>query len=81
MLLRSISYSQFDDKPDKSWRLDTLELGQINLLVAKNASGKTRILTITYALCACWQENSSRRLHPAITMWSLTMTAQPWSIR
>ena len=49
MLLQSISYSQFEDEPKKTWKFENLELGQINLLVAKNASGKTRILAIIYA--------------------------------
>lgn len=45
MQLESIKYSEFDGKP-KEWNLDYLTLEQVNLVVGKNASGKTRALNL-----------------------------------
>lgn len=49
MLLKSIDFSQFDGQ-SKEWKLEGLELGPINLLVGKNAVGKTRAVTIIAVL-------------------------------
>ena len=45
MILKSIQYNQFADTPE-AWYLEQFTLGQINLLVGKNATGKTRALNI-----------------------------------
>lgn len=45
MLLKSIKYSEYDEQT-KEWTLDNLELNPINLIVGKNASGKTRTLNL-----------------------------------
>jgi energy-coupling factor transporter ATP-binding protein EcfA2 len=49
MKLRSVSYVEHQGEP-REWRLDGLQLGEINLLVGKNASGKTRVLNILHGL-------------------------------
>jgi len=49
MHLISIEYSQFEGKP-KQWRLEEFSLGDINLLVGKNATGKSRTLSIIRGL-------------------------------
>ena len=49
MILKSIEYSQFSKSPEE-WCLDKFSLGQINLLVGKNATGKTRTLNIINGL-------------------------------
>jgi hypothetical protein len=43
MILKKFNYSEFTDKPN-SWSLDGLDLENINLLVGKNATGKTNTL-------------------------------------
>lgn len=45
MKLTSIKYSQFEGR-QQEWQVSDLRLGPINLLVGKNASGKTRILNV-----------------------------------
>lgn len=45
MKLVSIKYSEYE-RDEKEWNLDELTLGQITLIVGKNASGKTRTLNI-----------------------------------
>jgi predicted ATPase len=45
MRLKSIAYSQFKGERGE-WKLKELTLGPINLLVGKNASGKSRMLNI-----------------------------------
>lgn len=45
MRLSSISYSEFLGQP-KEWTLQALDLGQVNLIVGKNASGKSRTLNV-----------------------------------
>ena len=49
MKLKSITYSQFEGAK-REWKVNDLTLGPINLLVGKNTSGKTRILSIIGAL-------------------------------
>ena len=45
MQLVSISYKEFEGQ-DQEWTLDKLTLKDRNLLVGKNATGKTRVLNI-----------------------------------
>src|SRR6266705_2272411 len=49
MRLKTISYYEFKDQPYK-WDIPSFELGSINLIVGKNASGKTRLLNATSGL-------------------------------
>src|SRR5437016_2511565 len=49
MRLKSIDYAQFQGT-DREWRLEGLTLGPINLIVGKNATGKTRVLRIINGL-------------------------------
>ncbi len=49
MLLKSISYSE-DRGKDQEWILEELTLGTRNLLVGKNATGKTRTLNLISGL-------------------------------
>ncbi len=49
MRLKSIKYSEFKTS-DNEWSLEPLSLGAINLLVGKNATGKTRTLNIISGL-------------------------------
>lgn len=45
MILKSLEYSQFAGKPN-AWYLEPFLLGNINLIVGKNATGKTKILNV-----------------------------------
>lgn len=45
MILKSLKYSEFKNQPH-AWYLDEFTLSQVNLIVGKNASGKTRSLNI-----------------------------------
>jgi len=49
MILKSIDYSQFE-RTQKAWKLEKCEFGNINLIVGKNATGKSRTLNIIGAL-------------------------------
>lgn len=49
MKLNSISYSQFEGKP-KEWKIKNFSFGNINLIVGKNATGKSRTLNIIKSL-------------------------------
>ncbi len=49
MKLQSINYTEYKKDP-KQWVLSGLALGSINLIVGKNASGKTRILNVINGL-------------------------------
>lgn len=51
MHLESLSYCEYWGREDE-WSLSDLELGRINLIVGKNASGKTRVLNVINALAA-----------------------------
>lgn len=49
MFLESIDYSQFESTP-RAWTLEGCTLGNINLIVGKNATGKSRTLNIIRGL-------------------------------
>jgi energy-coupling factor transporter ATP-binding protein EcfA2 len=49
MQLKSLTFSELQGQ-DAEWFLDDLTLAQINLLVGKNATGKSRILNVIYFL-------------------------------
>lgn len=49
MKIKKIRYSENEGQPNE-WVLNEFELDEINLLVGKNASGKTRILNLIAAL-------------------------------
>ncbi len=45
MILKSLKYYEHHNK-EKAWYLDEFQLGYINLVIGKNASGKTRTLNV-----------------------------------
>jgi energy-coupling factor transporter ATP-binding protein EcfA2 len=49
MRLKSINYAQYEGT-DREWRLEGLALGPINLIVGKNATGKSRALNVINGL-------------------------------
>ena len=49
MRLKSIKYTEFEGIP-KEWALDNFSLEAINLVVGKNATGKTRSLNVISGL-------------------------------
>ncbi len=49
MRLDSIRYVQFEGQPQE-WRLDELTLGPVNLLVGRNASGKSHSINVVLGL-------------------------------
>src|SRR5262245_40493723 len=54
--LISVQYLERKDRP-KKWSLEGLTLGPVNLIVGRNATGKSRSLNIIW--------NLSRMLHPS----------------
>jgi energy-coupling factor transporter ATP-binding protein EcfA2 len=57
MRLKSLNYSQFAGQPTE-WYLSGLELEDINLLVGKNASGKSRTVNIINGLANLLSRNT-----------------------
>ena len=49
MHIKSISFSEYDTKP-REWKIQDASFGEINLIVGKNASGKTRLLNVISGL-------------------------------
>lgn len=49
MFLKSLEYSQFGGKP-RLWKLESCALGKINLIVGKNATGKSKTLSVINGL-------------------------------
>jgi energy-coupling factor transporter ATP-binding protein EcfA2 len=49
MRIKSIRYTEYEGSPQE-WKLEGITLGDINLIVGKNASGKSRILNVIRAL-------------------------------
>ena len=49
MQLESVSYTQFEGEPEE-WKIENFSFGNINLVVGKNATGKTRTLNIIQGL-------------------------------
>lgn len=50
MTLKSLTYSEFEELPQR-WTLQQMEFGPVNLLVGKNATGKSRTLNVVGGLC------------------------------
>ena len=61
MKLKSIQYSQYAEQP-REWRLEDCTLGDINLIVGKNATGKTKVLNIISALANFLSGDSKQKL-------------------
>ena len=51
MFLKSVEYAQFEGT-DKHWKLDGCTFGNINLIVGKNATGKSRTLSVINSLAS-----------------------------
>jgi len=49
MLIKSLEYVEFVNSPN-IWHLEPMEFGQINLVVGKNSSGKSRVLSVLHIL-------------------------------
>jgi len=49
MLLKSLGFVEFVNSP-RFWHLEKMEFGQINLVVGKNSSGKSRVLAVINVL-------------------------------
>lgn len=50
MSLKSLSYSEYEGEP-RHWKLDDCEFAQINLVVGRNATGKSRLISVASGLC------------------------------
>jgi len=50
MKLQSLSFQREDFTEDSYWKYDNLEFGNVNLIVGQNASGKSRIVRMIFAL-------------------------------
>lgn len=51
MILQELIYTEHAGKPNE-WRLEPVRLGPLNLLVGKNASGKSRTISVINSLAA-----------------------------
>lgn len=72
MRLDFLEYCQDKDLPSE-WRLDGCQLGNINLIVGKNASGKSRILrSIKFLSDFLSGEEKLSRLDGRLREWKLT---------
>lgn len=49
VLLQELSFEELNDSP-RYWRLEPLSLGPVNLLVGRNATGKSRTINIVHVL-------------------------------
>jgi len=49
MKLESLAFTQFPGQPAE-WSVEKFTLGQINLIVGRNATGKTRLLNVINSL-------------------------------
>lgn len=50
MTLKTIKYREYDDDP-RCWNLEQCDFTQINLVVGRNATGKTRLVNVINGLC------------------------------
>ncbi len=49
-MIKSISYEEYVGDP-RNWRLDTCDFTQMNLVVGKNSTGKSRLVNVIGGLC------------------------------
>lgn len=57
MQIKTLKYKQFEDF-DRFWNLQEVDLERINLLVGRNASGKSKTLSVIYALSILLENKS-----------------------
>lgn len=50
MSLKSLSYTEFENDP-RYWKFEQSDFTQINLIVGRNATGKTRLMRVINGLC------------------------------
>lgn len=50
MTLKTLKYHEYNDDP-RSWNLEQCDFTQINLVVGRNATGKTRLVNVINGLC------------------------------
>lgn len=50
MSLRSLTYTEHEDEP-RRWELERTEFGNVNLVVGKNSTGKSRVLNVIVSVC------------------------------
>jgi energy-coupling factor transporter ATP-binding protein EcfA2 len=62
MFLKTLGYEEFQGQP-KNWKIEQTDFGNINLVVGKNSSGKTRLLNIVSGLAKL----VSGRIQPKFT--------------
>jgi Fe-S cluster assembly ATPase SufC len=60
MKLRSLKYSEYQGDP-REWQMLDCTFGDINLIVGKNASGKSRTLNVIFGLAQLFVEDQSLR--------------------
>ncbi len=53
--LKSVQYSEHESEPQE-WRLEELRFGDTNLIVGKNSTGKSRIISILWNLAQSFQK-------------------------
>lgn len=56
MILKTLQYSEYESR-EQEWTLHDLILGKSNLIVGKNASGKSRIVNVIFGLASHLNQN------------------------
>ncbi|MDY6786233.1 MAG: AAA family ATPase [Cyanobacteriota bacterium] len=74
MKLDKMEYSQNEGLPN-SWRLEGCQLGDINLIVGKNASGKTKILRVIDTVADLLSGDADLKGNRASRQWTLNFIA------
>jgi AAA15 family ATPase/GTPase len=74
MKLDMIHYCQNPGLPGE-WRLEGCQLGNINLIVGQNATGKSRILSIIRIITALISGQESLKYHRSLREWELIFNA------
>ena len=64
MLLKKFNYSEFDEKP-MAWSISGMDLASVNLLVGKNAVGKTNTITRIFWLANLISGSQSQLINSA----------------
>lgn len=79
MPLNSLSYTEFEGDP-RFWKLEQCDLAPINLVVGRNATGKTRVINVIDGLCRLLSGRSATIFQSGKYEAEITLSGKAYSL-
>jgi len=79
MSLKSLSYTEFENDP-QHWKLDQCDFSQINLIVGRNATGKTRLMNVINGLCKILSARTTEAFQSGTYQTEIALSGKVYSL-